>query len=126
MKCLGTLLISTVFVVLFGLVLCVVYIIICEIQLSKQLPVEVKSRLISMAYSPSTRKTSAVPVFGMNGQMSIAVCSSGCSASTVTIWECGEYGRLSTCNKDVFRLARDESVLLIKSNWYDTRIVGIK
>lgn len=88
-------------------------------------PVPVKCRLLSISHSPSTIQTRTAPIFSSEGGTSLAIYTTGNPEKTTTLWQCGKYGRLATNNKNIFRFAKEESTLLIRSNQYDTRIVDI-
>jgi hypothetical protein len=92
-----------------------------------QLPIhQVECQLISHSYSPNTSKIRIVPIFSSNGNYFTSVCTTGDYEKKITEWQCGEYGRLICDNVEIYRFAREESVLYIRSNSYDTRVVGIR
>lgn len=88
-------------------------------------PVEVECTLLESRYSASTQKTRVAPVASSNGRTAVAVYTTGKPESKITVWDCGMLGRLVSNDGAVYRFAKEESILLIKSNSYDTRIVGI-
>lgn len=93
----------------------------------RQLPVSVvECTLLNHNYSASTRQMRAAPVIGSNGNISTVVYSTGDFEKNITVWDCGEFGRLVSHDKTIYRLAKEKTVLLIRSNDYDTRIVGIE
>lgn len=86
--------------------------------------VKVKSTLISHGFSPSTLKTHVAPIIGPDGT-SCAIYTTGDSEKTITIWDCGKYGRLICDDKRVYQYAKPDSTLMIRHSEYATRIVGI-
>jgi len=95
-----------------------------EIDFKNTPYVEQECRLLSIEYSPSTEKTRLAPIIG--GSTSVAMYTTGTPEMKITIWDCGKYGRLNSDDNNVYRFAKEVSILYIKSNDYDTRIVGIK
>lgn len=87
-------------------------------------PVEVECSLISINYLPSTKRSSLAPIFGSD--LSFVYYSTGNDEKCTTVWDCGCYGRLTTNREDVYRYAKDKSILFIKSSDWKTEIVGIK
>lgn len=96
-----------------------------EYEFSTVIPVKVEATLLSHSFSPSTEKTRIAPIVGNKGQTSYAIYSTGDAEKVLTVWECGKYGRVTSTDKKVFQYAKDQSILLIRHNNYDTRIVGI-
>ena len=44
----------------------------------------------------------------------------------VTVWDCGEYGRLVADDEYIFRFAKDISTLILKKKNEEVRIIGIE
>lgn len=88
-------------------------------------PIEVESTLIEINYLPSTKTGNLAPIFH-GGDISMAYYSTGHTGKYTTIWNCGKYGRIICDKEDVYRYAKEKSILYIKSNHYKTEIVGIK
>lgn len=87
--------------------------------------VAVHCKLLDRSFSPDTHEWHAAPVF--NGKtVSTAVYSTGHSEKKITVWDCGSYGCLVSEHPDIYRYGRSESVLLIRSSPYATRIIGIQ
>lgn len=95
-----------------------------EFKFSRLPMKEVECTLLSADFLPSTRRSHAAPIFS-GGKTSWAWYSTGHSEKYTTIWDCQKYGRLVCDKKEVYRHAQDKSILYIRSNKYDTRIVGI-
>lgn len=91
-----------------------------------RLPMEaIECTLLSQTYSASTRQSRLAPIIGSNGTLSTAIYTTGDSEKKITEWDCGKFGRLISDDAMVYRFAKEKSVLYIRSNSYDTRIVGI-
>jgi hypothetical protein len=97
-----------------------------EYEFSRLEPIRMECSLLSISYSPSTERTRVAPVFGSSKGTSFAVYTTGEPEESLTIWDCGYLGRLTTTNKDVYRYAQDRSILFIRDSYYDTRIIGIE
>ena len=110
-----------------GLLVFLIITCVClEISLAMTDSVAVKCHLISTQYTPSSNSIGHGCIVGADGKLANGFVHSYSAEKTSTVWMCGPYGRLATENKEVFRYGKDESLLYIKSNFYDTRIVGIK
>jgi len=86
----------------------------------EQLP----ATLLSQQYNPSTQTTDLVPVYTSKG-FGMGVSSSGDPESYITLWDTKE-GRLKVNNKEVWRYAKPESILLITRLNDEFRVVGIQ
>jgi len=84
---------------------CVVGTIYEQIRWSQLPIIEQKARLHSCSYMPPSKY---------------------CWTTYTTIWNCGPYGRVVCENEQVFKEAKDESILLIKVWDKDVLIVGIR
>lgn len=90
-----------------------------------RLPIKlVECTLLNSEYLTSTRNSHVAPIFS-GGKTSWAWYSTGHPEKYTTIWDCQKYGRVVSKDKEVYRYAKDKSILQIRSNKYDTRIVGI-
>ncbi len=118
--------ITTVIITFVGIfVFCLSYITFEEIRFCYADSYEVECELIHINYSPSTCKTHIAPIISSNGTVSTAIYTTGNSEKKSTLWNCGKFGRLSSDRNDVFQFCKEKSILIIRSNNYDTRIVGI-
>lgn len=94
-------------------------------EFKKVQPIQVEAKLISINYLPSTKRSNFAPIFhGTN--ISWAYYSTGNHEKYTTSWDCGPYGNLTCDREDVYRYAKEKSILWIKTNHYKTEIVGIK
>src|SRR5690349_8781746 len=96
-------------VVLVGIGSCAVN----EVRWSETPISEIPCHLLSQNYAASTLRTQAVPVFTGKG-MAMAFTTTGDPEKKTTIWDCGDLGRLTTDNEDVFRWAKEDSIIKIK------------
>lgn len=81
-------------------------------------------KLISISHQASTRRSHAVPVHTGNG-MGVGVVTTGHAEAHITVWDCGEFGRLTVDDAEVFRWAQPESTLILKKRGEAVRIDGI-
>lgn len=113
-------------VIIIALVIaCGIFIIYEEICFSYAPSYRIECELLADSYSPSTIKTRVAPIVSANGQISTAAYRTGNLEKHITVWNCGKFGRLTCDKKEVFQFAKNRSILIIRSNEYDTRIVGI-
>ena len=87
---------------------------------------EVKCTLLSQTYEPCSFYHGTAPILTSNGQMGIAVTCGSTTEKTITVWDCGKFGRLPCKRKDVFKYAKDISILLIRSDGNRAEIIGIR
>lgn len=117
---------SIIGVFVFFCALCGISYVVNEWEFSKIPPVEVECTQLRSDFVPSTLRTHIAPVMSSDGKFSAAVYTTGHAEKRVTIWDCGKYGRLISERGDVYRYGTEKSILYIRHNNYDTRIVGIK
>lgn len=110
-------------VVFFGF--WIVNVVYQEIRFSYSPSYIVECELLSINHSPSTLRSRVAPIISTNGDMSTVVYQTGDPEKTITVWQCGKFGRLACDKKKVWQYAQERSFLEIKSNDYDTRIVDI-
>ncbi len=77
-------------------------------------------------FTPSTLQTHAAPTVTSNGDIGMTFYQTGHTEKNSTVWNCGPLGRLSSDNKEVFRWAKEKSILLTKTRGEETRIIGVK
>lgn len=111
--------------ILLAMVLAIVWAIVDCCRWSNAKEFTKKCRLLKILHEDSTEESQAVPVFTGNG-VGVGVATSGHSESYTTVWDCGEYGRLVSDDKEVFRWAKPESILYLKTLDSECRIEGIK
>lgn len=113
-----------VLVVILGMVIFAVYFAIEEHRWDKCPEFTVKAKLLNAQYAGSTRRTETVPVVTGDG-LGVGFVTTGNPEKTVTVWDCGKYGRLITDDENIFRWAKAESTLYLKERGDEVRIVGI-
>ena len=107
----------------------IVYV-IDEYQWSQVKPFGQECTLLNQNYKSSTLQTHSVPVATGNG-IGMGMVTTGEDEKYITVWDfcfcilCGKYGRLVADDKEIFRLAKDTSTLLIKEKDGEYRIDGI-
>lgn len=86
----------------------------------------VQAACLSVHFKDSTLQTDAEPVITSNGGVGMGVMTTGEPEDSVTVWDCGIYGRLISHDEDVFRWAQSTSTLKLKEWNGEVRIVGIE
>lgn len=89
-------------------------------------PFEHNATLLSLGHKSSTQKTSIVNTVGANGTFGVGSVVTGEPEKFVTVWDCGEYGRLIADDEEIFRWAKPESTLLLKKRGNEVKIWRIK
>ena len=101
------------------------YFLINEISWAKTPSTEKECHLTAQNYTASTLRTNVIPLYTGKGGMGMAVATSGDPETKTTTWDCGDFGRITTDNKDCYRWGKDTSTLLIKIRGKDYRVKGI-
>ena len=101
------------------------YFIFDDVMFSRQPTYGHSCTMLSSKFNPSTQQTDLVPVFTGKG-MAFGLATSGHPESLNTFWDCGDLGRWETDNRDVFRWAKPQSVLLFQNYKNQIRLVGIQ
>lgn len=111
------------------LILIIVVLVACiftyEDEWSKPPFIVQECTLIGSSYIASTRETDLSPVFTGNG-LGVGVVSSGHGEEYITVWDCGQYGRLKSDDEELFKFAKEKSTLRLKEINGEVRIIGIE
>lgn len=81
------------------------------------------AELVSANFTGSTLRTSAVPVVTGKG-VGMGAVTTGNPEQYITLWDCGEYGRLVVDDKNLFRIARPKMTLYLKKRGDEVRVSG--
>ena len=104
--------VSWILFIIFGaFAIFVLNFLIVRYRWSEQPVFKQKCILTSLKYEESTQQTNTFPVINSNGSVGVGLSTTGNPESYVTIWNCGEYGRLKTDSRTVFQWSKIESIL---------------
>src|ERR1700750_3142299 len=85
---------------------------------------KVQCTLVNTNFIPSTSTTHSFMTYDKNG-MKPGVAHSSTPEKYITIWDCGKLGNLICYREDVFRYAKQVSILHIKKKSDEVWICGI-